>query len=217
MIKCVVFDLDGTLLDTLDTILYYLNKTFAENGVDTITRDECRRFLGKGARNLLERALRSRNAYSKELFDKIFTEYNAAYNAEPYYLTRPYDGVFEVIDALRARGVKLGILSNKPDFATRGVAHHFFGDAFDLVRGGIDGVALKPMPDAAFAMLDELGVSSNETAYVGDSDVDVLTAENFSPALFVSVLWGFREREELFDLGARNFAENADELIKYLI
>ena len=217
MIKCIVFDLDGTLLDTLDTILYYVNKTFEENGVEPITRDECRLFVGNGARRLLERALNSRGAYSKELFDKIFTEYNAAYNAEPYYLTRPYDGIVEVINTLRARGLKLGVLSNKPDFATRAAAHHFFGDAFDLVRGGIDGVALKPMPDAAFAMLDELGVTPEETAYVGDSDVDILTAKNFSPALFVSVLWGFREREELLALGAENFAESTDELIKYFI
>ena len=217
MIKCIVFDLDGTLLDTLDTILYYVNKTFEENGVEPITLDECRLFVGNGARRLLERALNSRGAYSKELFDKIFTEYNAAYNAEPYYLTRPYDGIVEVINTLRARGLKLGVLSNKPDFATRAAAHHFLGDAFDLVRGGIDGVALKPMPDAAFAMLDELGVAPEETAYVGDSDVDVLTAKNFSPALFVSVLWGFREREELLALGAENFAESTDELIKYFI
>ena len=216
MIKCAIFDLDGTLLDTLDNILFHLNNTLMSNGVEPITRDECRRFLGKGAKNLIKRAMDSRGAFDEELYDKIISEYIPAYDRAPYHLTRAYDGIVELIAELRLRGIKLGVLSNKPDFATRATVSYFFADAFDVVHGGRDGIPLKPAPDAAIDMLSELGVTAEETAYIGDSDVDVLTAKAFSPALSITVLWGFRDKPELIAVGTDTFAENADDILKLI-
>ena len=209
MIKCCIFDLDGTLLDTLATIRYYMNLSLTEFGIEPITPEECRRFVGRGARNLMHSALESRGADTPELFDRIFAFYNAAYDAAPYYLTRPYDGTEELTDRLKASGIKLAVLSNKPDFATRVAISHFFGDKFDIVRGGIEGIALKPAADAPLALLAELGCTPEETAYVGDSEVDVLCAKNYGPALPVFVDWGFRTREELTEAGAELILSDA--------
>jgi len=215
MIKCVIFDLDGTLLDTIDTIRFHLNNTLVANGAAPISREECRQFVGNGARKLVRRAMGELGS-DEALFDKIYSEYVAAYDREPYHLTRAYDGITELVTELRSRGILLGVLSNKPDYATRAAASRFFGDSFHLVRGAREGVELKPAPDAAISMLQELDVTPEETAYVGDSDVDVLTAKSFSAALAVSVLWGFRGKEELLSVGANVFATTADELFKII-
>lgn len=216
MIKCVIFDLDGTLLDTLDTIRFFVNQTLAQNGISPITREECRRFVGSGARHLIRSALESRGVSDTATFIKVHSEYVAAYNSNPYYLTRIYDGIEELVASLHSRGIKLAVLSNKPDAATRAAVERFFGSSFDVVRGAMDAMPLKPAPDAAFALLSELSSAVEECAYIGDSDVDVMTAQNFSPALSISVLWGFRTKDELLCAGAEVFAKNAKEVIELI-
>ena len=217
MIKCCIFDLDGTLLETLVTIRYYVNNTLAAFGVEPITEEECRVFVGKGARNLIHRVLESRGVDTPEFFDKVFDHYNAAYDAAPYHLTYPYDGIIELLDRLHAAGIKLAVLSNKPDFATRVAINHFFGDRFDIVRGGIEGIALKPAPDAPLALLADLGCTADEAAYVGDSEVDVICAANYKPALPIFVDWGFRTREELAAAGARLVVSDVAEVGRIIL
>lgn len=212
MIKYCIFDLDGTLLDTLDTITYYMNKTLEAHGIKPLTRDECQSFVGKGARNLMTRALESRGITDKDTVESILSEYVADYDSDPYYLTKPYEGIEALIYELRAAGMTLGVLSNKPELATRAAITHFFGDAFSLVHGGREGVPLKPSPDATFAMLREIGASPSEICYIGDSDVDVLTAKNFSPALALFCLWGFRTRDELMAVGGERFVSHPSEI-----
>jgi phosphoglycolate phosphatase len=217
MIKACIFDLDGTLLDTLETIRYYVNTTISKYGIEPITHEECRRFVGKGARNLMTRVLGSRGKNTPELFDEIFRVYNAAYDAAPYYLTRPYDGTVELIERLSGEKIKLAVLSNKPDFATRAAINHFFGDVFTIVRGGTEGTPLKPAASAADPVLTALGCTADEVAFVGDSDVDVEFCKAFAPALPLIVDWGFRTEEELLSSGAQTVYHTQDELFEKII
>ncbi len=202
MIKCCIFDLDGTVLDTLTTITYYVNYTLKKFGIKTISEEECKYFVGEGARALIERALRSRGILSREMMEEVYGVYCEAYIKNPMYLTKPFDGIEDVLLSLKKSGVKLALLSNKQNDATRGVALHFFPGIFDIVLGGVDGVPLKPHPDSAQNIMESLGVESREVAWIGDTSTDMQTAKNISAALAVGVTWGFRNAEELWAGGA---------------
>ena len=207
MIKCCIFDLDGTLLFTLETIRFYVNRTLEKYGYSPITVEECRCFVGSGARVLMTRAFDSRGGISTELFEEALANYLADYDAFPYHLTEKYDGIDELVAWLRDNGIKLAVLSNKQDISTRAAVKRFFGDAFDIVQGGRAGVPLKPDPTACLEILSELGFSPDECAYIGDSDVDALTGKNMGARLNISALWGFRTKEELLSVGASLFVE----------
>lgn len=196
MIKLAIFDLDGTLLDTLDTITYYVNKTLQKYGIKPYAREELRPFIGKGARNLITRALEARGALESLDFDELFAYYNAEYDASPYYLTHPYEGIPELIEELKGAGISLAVLSNKPEISTRACIEHFFR-GFDIIRGGRAEVPLKPAPDALYSIMDELSVTPMEVAYIGDSEVDIETMKNAPVAIPISVTWGLRTTGEL--------------------
>ena len=166
MIKYAIFDLDGTLCDTLEAIRYYVNITIEEYGARPISREECRTFVGSGAKKLIERVMSSRGM-STELFDEIFEKYKSAYDANPYHLTKPYEGITEMLEALSSAGIGLAVLSNKQDGATQGAVKHFFGERFSAVFGGRDGVPLKPDKAAFDMVLDELSASADESQRVG--------------------------------------------------
>ena len=215
-IKVCIFDLDGTLLDTLDGVTYYINSVFSDKGIEPITRDMTESFLGCGARNLISRACASRGVSDSSLIDAVFEEYNRRYNSDPYYLVRPYDGIPELISALRERGTRLAVLSNKPDFATKKMIEHFFGEGFDCVVGGSESYPLKPAPDAAIAILDSLGAAPSECAFIGDAETDIETAQNLGAALSLTVLWGFRTREHLLSAGAKVLISSPGEILKHI-
>ena len=214
-IKCAVFDLDGTLLNTIKTINHYLNLALAEHGLGNVSESDCMSFVGDGAVKLIERALDSVGG-ERSLFDSIYRRYNEAYNASPYYLTEVYPGIPELLSELKCRGIKLAVLSNKPDFAVQRAVDKFLPDAFDIVLGGREGVALKPSPDSLYEILDRLGFTPTETAYIGDSEPDILTARNASVGLPIFVSWGFRSAEQLKAAGAEQIVHSADSLINLI-
>ena len=214
-IKCAVFDLDGTLLNTIKTINYYLNLALSTYGLGSVSEEDTMRFVGDGAVKLIERALDCVGADSS-LFDSVYKTYNDAYNASPYYLTEVYEGIPELLSALKGRGIRLAVLSNKPAFAVKATVGKFLPDTFDIVRGGVDGVPLKPSPDSLFAILNELCISPDETAYIGDSEPDVFTAKNAGIKNAIFVTFGFRTREQLISAGAEILCNNPLEILNFI-
>ncbi len=212
-IKCTVFDLDGTLLNTIKTITHYLNFALTKNGMGEVSEEECKTFVGDGVRMLLLRAIEARGAYSDGLYARMYADYNEAYNASPHYLTEVYSGIHEMLGELKARGLRLAVLSNKPHIATVGTIDRFFPNIFDTVSGGRDGVPLKPDPTSLLATISELGYTPDECAYVGDSDVDMHTARNAGVAISLGVSWGFRDREVLESAGADVIIDSPTELL----
>lgn len=207
MIKACIFDLDGTLLDTLDSICYYLNSTLERNGVPAVNPEQTRVFVGDGAKNLVNRALTAAgidlsDPGRAEFRDKLLREYVEAYDDEPFYLTEPYDGIIEAVGELYDNGILLAIISNKPDPTVKQLAEMNFGDKFALVFGARPGVPLKPDPTAPLDICCRLGVDPSEVAYFGDTGTDMETAKAFGCALSVGVSWGFRDEEELRAFGA---------------
>lgn len=213
MIKLCIFDLDGTVLDTVHTIAYYGNYALSKHGIEPIAVKEYNYFAGNGAVNLIKRALRFRDALTDETFEKVFADYNAAYNADTSYLTAPFEGIKETLDAIKAMGIKMAVLSNKPHFATCGVITSLFGEGyFDCVYGQRDDVPIKPDPTAVHAIMNELSVKADECLYIGDTGTDMKTGKN-ADLYTVGVLWGFRGKEELLENGADITIEKPSELL----
>ena len=217
MIKLCIFDLDGTLLDTIKGITYFVNQTLAAEAIAPISEKECKRFVGDGARLLIHRALVSRGIDSDERTDDILKKYLAAYNAEPNKLTEAYDGIVSALADLRKSGVRLAVLSNKPHATTLAVVERYFPNTFDAVYGARDSVELKPVPDAALAIARVLGALPSEVAFIGDTAVDIITGKNMEAALSVGVLWGFREEAELLMAGADRLAKTALDLPRIIL
>ena len=217
MIKYCIFDLDGTLFNTLTTITHYMNLTLQANGISTITEEECCSFIGHGARTLMKKALLSKGIDDDEYSAKLLAEYNRAYNSDTLYLTKPYDGIPEMLTALRERGVRLGVLSNKPDETTNIIISSFFNGVFDDVRGGREGVALKPSPEAVNMMIRDFGCSPDEVMFIGDTKVDIETGLAARVGASVGVSWGFRSREELVAAGATVIADTPDEILSEVL
>ena len=215
-IKCAVFDLDGTLLNTIKTIHFYLNLSLRENGLSEIDEQSCMSFVGDGAVKLVERALSHIGINDEDVFRKVFADYNKAYDADPYYLTEPYPEIINLVSLLASQGIKIAVLSNKPDFATRAAVAHFFGNSFSYVAGARDGVRLKPAPDSLLSILSVLDVDPSETVYIGDSDQDIMTAKNAFLGGCISVTWGFRSREELISSGATKLVDYPSDIIKMI-
>ena len=216
MQKSCIFDLDGTLLNTLTTITYYMNRTLILHGLPVADEKEIRTYVGRGAANLVARTLAARGITDEKYVSEFLHIYEAAYDNAPDYLTEPYDGIRELVSKLKKRGIKVSVLSNKPDFATVTAVERIFGDVFDIVHGGREGIALKPQPDGIFALLDELSSDMANCVYIGDSEVDVKTAINAGMDNFVAVTWGFRTKEQLQNEGAVNFADTICELEEFI-
>ncbi len=213
MIKACLFDLDGTLLNTITTIAHYANYALCEHGIDPIEVDEYRYFVGNGAKKLVERMLRHRDVYSEETYHKIYKCYMESYDANPTHLTEPYPGILEMLSALKKRDIAVGVISNKPDFATRAVCKAKFPDgALDFVRGQVEGVPIKPDIAGPMEVLSHLGADAANTVYIGDTAVDMLTGANLG-SYKVGVSWGFRPRKELIESGADKIVDLPLEII----
>lgn len=208
-IKAVIWDLDGTLLNTLDDLAASVNAALAMNGMPLRSTEEVRAFVGNGIRNLMMRAVPDGEA--NPAFDKALEDFTRHYGAHSRDRTRPYDGILEMLDRLSAAGVKHAIVSNKIDFAVKALSRAYFGERMCAAIGDDPSRARKPAPDSVLAAMREMGVTAQETVYVGDSDVDVLTARNAGVPC-VAVLWGFRDEACLRAAGAGRLAHTPDEL-----
>lgn len=215
--KACIFDLDGTLADTLHSIAYFCNGTLEAFGYPPIPIEDYKLLVGNGADLLMRRMLARVGAdLSEEEFKSFRAEYDRRYAADPMALVGAYPGLPYVLPRLRDKGVKLGVLSNKPDDMTRAIVAELYPGIFHAVHGQREGVPTKPDPTAALALMEELGVSPAETLYIGDSGVDMDTARNAGMDS-CGVLWGFRGREELLQHGAMHLAGDPGELEKIIV
>lgn len=209
--KTYIFDLDGTLLDTLQDLADSVNHALRQYGMPEHSLDDIRRFVGNGVRLLMERAVPE--GAQHPLFEEAFATFRQYYMQHSLDTTRPYDGIVETIRELKLRGCRLAVVSNKMMAATQELVAHFFPD-IEVAIGEHEaaGIRKKPAPDTVDEALRQLGVTREGAVYVGDSDVDLLTARN-SGLPCISVLWGFRDREFLLAHGATTFIEHPRDLL----
>lgn len=212
-IKAVVFDLDGTLLDTLDDLCNATNWALLHNRLPKRTIDEVRHFVGNGVRRLIERAVPY--GTNDDVLEKTFADFKAYYVDHCLEHTCPYDGIQEMLQALKARGLRLAIVSNKLQAGVDELYNRFFCDTVDVAIGESPEIQRKPAPDMVQEALHKLGTTASEAVYVGDSDVDLLTAHN-SGLPCISVLWGFRDRDFLEKHGATILAEAPCDVVEAL-
>lgn len=211
--KAVIFDLDGTLLNTLEDLHTAVNYALEKFNLPIITLEQTRMFVGNGVEKLMERAIGQDNQALLPEALKCFKEYYSVHSKEK---TRPYDGVTELVEKLIAENIKCAIVSNKFDGAVKSLAVEYFGKMFLSAVGESSAVRKKPAPDSVLFVMNELGVSKEETVYVGDSDVDIKTAEN-AGIKCISVLWGFRDKEFLIKNGGKIFAQNPEEVFDIIM
>lgn len=197
--QLAIFDLDGTILDTLDDLADSLNYALEKSGYPVRTRDEVRRFVGNGIRKLIERGVPS--GTDAESVSRVHENFTAYYKVHCADKTKPYENIPELLKKLRENGVKTAVVSNKADYAVQDLCVQYFEGLFDAAVGEREGVRKKPAPDSVNAVLEKLGVNRENSVYIGDSDVDVETARN-SGMNCIAVDWGFRDRDLLISSGA---------------
>ena len=210
--KYVIWDLDGTLLNTIEDLHASVNYALERHGQPIKTLKETTRNVGNGIRLLISRSLEG--GEENPVIEEVFSAFKAHYAENCLNLTRPYDKIPQLLQTLKASGVKMAVVSNKIDFAVKDLRDRFF-PWLDVAMGEQAGIARKPDPAMVYLAMEELGATAAETVFIGDSEVDVVTAQNAGLDC-IAVLWGFREREELEAVGGKTFAENADELAALL-
>jgi phosphoglycolate phosphatase len=215
MYRTVIFDLDGTLLNTIEDLADAGNWVCRRNGWPEHTTEAYRQMVGHGIPNLVMQfsPVNSRGPLLLRNTQAQFSEYYGAHNLDK---TAPFAGIADMLETLRSRGVALAVYSNKADEFSRVIVEHFFPGVFQVVRGKVSGVPVKPDPAGVRAVLRELGAAAAETLFVGDSDVDMETAQNAGlPSC--GVTWGYRRREELAASGAEHLADTAAELTAFIL
>jgi len=213
MYKACIFDLDGTLTDTLESLSYSVNATLKEMKLGQITDEQCKAFVGNGARKLLEKSLQAAGDPDATRIDEAMEIYGRIFKTGCTYHVAPYNGIVDMLNALKEQGIKMAVLSNKPDMQTKDVVATFFhSDIFSCVQGQREDVPRKPDPAAVFYILDKLQAKKEECLYIGDSEVDVKTG-NAAGVDTIGVTWGFRSRDVLANEGATYIVDKAEEII----
>lgn len=212
-INTVIFDLDGTLLNTLEDLTDSVNFALKLNGYPLRTIDEIRSFVGNGVRNLCIKAIP--NGENNTDFDKFFTDFKNYYNEHCNDKTGPYEGVIELMSSLKKRGYKMAIVSNKLHQATVALNELYFKKYTNAVCGDMEGLERKPAPDSCLRVLKEMKVDKENAVYIGDSEVDLMTARNAGIPC-ISCLWGFRDKDFLEKNGAKYFVEAPAEVLELL-
>lgn len=212
--KAVIFDLDGTLLDTIYDLYSSANYALTINNMPERSLDEVRRFVGNGVRLLIERAVPG--GADNPLFDKVFQDFKKHYGVHCKDTTKPYDGIIDILNILKKSNIKTAIVSNKIDSAVKALNEEYFGGLIPVAIGEKENIRKKPAPDTVMEALRLLGCGADEAVYVGDSEVDVETARNCNMDS-VSVTWGFRDVQTLIEAGAVRFARDAGELLSEIM
>ena len=211
--QACIFDLDGTLLDTLQDLANSVNIALEDFGQPVRTVEEVRAFVGNGVRKLMQRSVPE--GTDEDLGERIYERFLEVYDREKNHYTKPYDGILELIALLKARGIACAVLSNKNDDAVAALCEAHFPNCFEFTQGMRPGVAPKPAPDELFALCTRMGINPEDAVYIGDSEVDVKTAQAAGMRL-VAVTWGFRSREMLAKTGAKEMIDAPRELIEKL-
>ena len=204
-----IFDLDGTLLSTLTDLAASCNYALRSCGMPERTIDEVRRFVGNGVKKLMERAIPQ--GVDNPRFEECYAAFREHYMVHNLDTTAPYPGVLEMLGRLKGQGAKLAVVSNKFYAATQELVKHFFGDYVEVAIGERPDIRKKPAPDTVEEALRQLEASPDTAVYIGDSDVDIMTAKN-SGMPCVSVLWGFRDKEFLLEHGATTLISKPEDM-----
>ncbi len=230
MIKVAVFDLDGTLMDTLTSIAYCADRSLSKEGLKQLPRDDFRYYAGDGVRELVRRYLAKtepeelslieerpiKNPHDEVNLDYYLQSYMEEFSKHCMYKAKPFDGIPELIEELKRRGIKTAVLSNKPDAQSKEVVRTMFADgSFDYVQGQTEDVPRKPSPEGALRIAESFGAEPHECIYLGDTDTDMRTGKA-AGMYTVGVLWGFRDKEELCENGADAIIETPMELLSLI-
>ncbi len=216
MKRAVIFDLDGTLSDSIHSIKYCTDRTVAPYGFGPFSVEQYKYFVGDGAANLVRRALAAGGDTEGVHFEEALARYKELFAVDCMYRVKPYEGIPKLLEELKHRGIKLAVLSNKPHAETVRVVETLFGrDCFDVIRGQSEGVPIKPDPAGVFAILEQLSMTPGEVLYLGDTATDMKTGKG-AGAWTVGALWGFRKREELEEHHADAIIAHPLELLQYL-
>ena len=212
--KAVLFDMDGTVLDTLDDLADSVNRSLREFGLPEVSRFQVGQSLGNGAKYLIRHCLPEG---SDEAFcEQVLAFYKPWYDAHCRIKTKPYDGILQLMVALRADGIRQAIISNKPDSAVQELAEAFFPRLMDVVIGESPAVKRKPSPDTVLAAASQMGLMASDCVYIGDTEVDLETARNAGMDC-IPVSWGFRTEEQLRAAGAEEIIRSPEDLKKKLL
>ena len=213
MYQLAIFDLDGTLLDTLADLRQGLNYALATQGFAPRTLPEVRAFVGNGIRKLIMRAVPA--GTDEAQIDAVFAAFNPYYAVHCADFTKPYSGIPELLRQLRADGVVSAVVSNKPDYAVKTLSEQYFPGLLAASAGAKEGVRKKPCPDSVFEVVRQLGAEARRAVYIGESEVDIETAKNAGMPC-ISVSWGFRDRDVLVGAGAGIICDDTDALYRAL-
>lgn len=212
-VKAVIFDLDGTLLYTLEDLTDSVNYVMEKYGFETYSVSQVRDAVGNGLRLLLERILPK--TVDKAVFEQCLKDFKAHYSKNMYNKTKPYEGILEVLEKLKKSGYKLAVLSNKYDSAVKELSKKYFGQLIDCAVGQKDGIKEKPDSAGVLEIVKELGVELSQCVFVGDSEVDILTAANCSIDC-ISVVWGYKDIDFLYDNGASKLVYTPEDILELL-
>jgi phosphoglycolate phosphatase len=216
MIKAVIFDLDGTLLNTVSSMAISVNRVLEHLGLSPRPEEEYKKYAGDGAGMLVKRALIAAGDTQLSHFEEAFEEYMKLFQTSCTYHVTPYDGICDLLQELKHRGILLAVLSNKPHQQAKDVIDTYFDDdIFSVVQGQVDGIPKKPDPSGALKIAQSFGVSPSECLYVGDTNVDMQTG-NRANMHTVGVLWGFRDQQELMENHAQHIISYPGDLLSLL-
>lgn len=216
MRKGVIFDLDGTLTDTIASLKKSANLAIEKFGFGPYTEEDYKLFVGDGAKVLIERCLKAGGDENLEYFDRAYEEYKKVFETYCMYQVKPYDGIVELLKSLKERGIKIAVLSNKPHPRTVEVIHTIFGEHyFDYIQGQCEQLERKPSPEGVFHILKQLNLTPEEILYLGDTGTDMQTGKA-AGAFTVGALWGFRSEKELVQNNADAIIKNPLQLLDYL-
>ena len=211
--KLIIFDMDGTILDTLDDLTDTVNYALGCSDLPLRTKQDVRNFVGNGIRKLVERAVPKDCELSE--VDKVFADFNEHYKEHCKDKTKPYEGIMDLFGCLYTKGIKTAVVSNKADYAVQDLCKKYFDNMFDAAVGQKDSVRKKPAPDSVNEVLEKLHIDRNDAVYVGDSEVDIETAKNAGmDAILVD--WGFRGSEFLKEKGAETIIFDPLEILEYI-